>query len=540
MTWKYKMYRSRLFVLTLALLCVVLSACGQAEKPTQTVNRLVYGLSLSPSGFDPHIHQSSEIGIPLRQVYDTLLYRDPEKNGAFTAGLAESWEVSADQTVYTFTLKRGVTFHDGTPFNAAAVGANLNRITAPETRSQNALALLGPYAGFEIIDDYTIAIRLAEPFSPLLDSLSQFYLGIASPTALAAYSSDRYQFNQVGTGPYRFVEYVPDTRLVLRRNPDYAWGPSFYHAPESGRVDEIEFRFYTDPSTRLAALEQGTVQVMGELLPADARTLVGNSSIQVLAVSVPGQPDQFMFNTTQFPTNNLAFRQALLTGTNRQAIVDTVYQGFSPVATGALTNGVQFKTSAGDGLYRYDSVQARAMISTLGYVDSDNNGYWDADGGDLTVRALLPPWGEYRQIVQLLQDQWRIIGVRLEVISVPDFPTLLARVAEGQYNLASFTSYGVDPSFLRLYFTSGAARNWTNFASPEFDALIADAVRQLDPTVRQERYGVIQQAVVDQALLLPLRQRVNLNGVSSRVSGLTYDVYGWYPILYNVSYQGNG
>src|SRR5690606_547926 len=197
---------------------------------------------LSPSGFDPHVHQSSEMGIVLRQVYDTLIYRDPFNGGAFVPGLAESWSVSTDQTIYTFTLKEGVTFHDGTPFNAAAVAANLNRIVAPETRSQYALALLGPYSGFEIIDDRTIAIRLSEPFSPLLDALSQFYLGIASPTALNSFSIERYQFNQVGTGPYRFVEYIPDQRLILRRNPDYAWGPSFYDAPESGIIEEIEFR----------------------------------------------------------------------------------------------------------------------------------------------------------------------------------------------------------------------------------------------------------------------------------------------------------
>lgn len=524
--------------LILALVCMMLSACGQASAPQNTVNRIVYGLTLSPSGFDPHIHQSSEIGIVLRQVYDTLLYRDPG-SGAFVPGLAESWGVSADQLVYTFTLKQGIQFHDGTPFNAAAVGANLNRITAPETRSQNALALLGPYAGFEIIDEYTIAIRLSEPHSPLLDALSQFYLGIASPTALSAFSVERYQFNQVGTGPYRFVEYIPDTRLVLRRNTEYAWGPSFYSAPTTGAIDEIEYRFFTDPATRLAALEQGTVQVMGELLPADARTLSGDSRLQVMSVRIPGQPDQMMMNTLAFPTDNLTFRQALIIGTNRQAIVDTVYQGFSPIAIGPLSENVQFRTDAGANLYNFDSVQARALISTLGYVDADNNGYWDANGGDLTVKVIVPPWGEYRQMVQLMQDQWRVIGVRLETISVPDFPTLLARVEEGDYNMVAFTSYGVDPSFLKSYYTSDGVRNWMGFASPEIDALIGDAIRQLDPTVRQDRYTVVQRLIMAQALILPIRQRVNLTGVSSQIGGLRFDIYGWYPLLFNTSYAGN-
>ena len=155
-----------------------------------------------------------------------------------------------------------------------------------------------------------------------------------------------------------------------------------------------------------------------------------------------------------------------------------------------------------------------------------------------TGDGIVPPWGEYRQMVQLLQDQWRTIGVKLATVSVPDFPTLLARVTEGNYNLVAFTTYGVDPAFLRQYFVAGAPRNWTGFGSTELDALIADAVRQLDPAIRQERYGIVQQ-VSDQVLILPLRQRINLNGVSARVTNLRFDVYGWYPILYNASYLGN-
>lgn len=117
--------------LAFAAVCISATACTPNSSPVVSRNRIVYGLTLSPSGFDPHVNQSSEIGIVLRQVYDTLVYRDPD-TGQFVPGLAESWTVSPDQTTYTFTLKQGVTFHDGTPFNAAAVGTTLARITAPE------------------------------------------------------------------------------------------------------------------------------------------------------------------------------------------------------------------------------------------------------------------------------------------------------------------------------------------------------------------------------------------------------------------------
>jgi peptide/nickel transport system substrate-binding protein len=217
----------------MSALSLLFAACGPANQ-TPARHSITYGLTLSPSGFDPHINQSAEIGIVLRQVYDTLVYRDPTTN-EIVPGLATGWSVSDDSLTYTFTLRSDVSFHDGTPFNAQAVAANLDRIASPNTRSQKALFLLGPYAGYEVVDEYTIRIRLTEPYSPLLDSLAQFYLGIASPTALAEHSLSRYQFHQVGTGPFAFIEYIPEDRIVLRRNPAYAWGPAFYTPQQISR-----------------------------------------------------------------------------------------------------------------------------------------------------------------------------------------------------------------------------------------------------------------------------------------------------------------
>lgn len=516
--------------------CLVLTiACTGQSAPETRINKLVYGLTLSPSGFDPHINQSSEMGIVLRQVYDTLVYRHPE-TGQFVAGLATNWSISEDQTTYTFELRQGVKFHDGTTFNAQAVAANLNRIVAAETRSQNAAALLGTYVGYSILDDYTIEIRLSEPYAPLLDSLSQFYLGMASPSALATYGNERYQFNQVGTGPYRFVEYIPDNRLVIRRNLDYSWGPVFYQAPTTNTVDEVEFLFFRDPATRLSALEQGAVQIMGEIPPADARTLIGNSAFQIVTTTIAGQPDQLLINTQLAPTNNQTFRQALLIGTNRTAIVDALYQGFSTPATSILTKGTQFYTDSGANRYPFEAQQARALLSTLGYTDNNGDGIWDTPDGELTLRMIVPPWGEFRQIAQFLQDQWSAIGIRLELISVPDFPTLLSEVEKGEYHLVAFNSYGVDPAFLRTYYTSTGTRNFSKYSSPELDAVLNDAVRQLNPTIRAELYTQIQTILIEQAVSIPLRDRINLNGASVKVTNLNYDAYGWFPLLYNVSY----
>ncbi len=522
-------------ILSSVLLLMTAAGCAASNTTaSEPRNRLIYGLTLEPSGFDPHLNASSELGIPLRQVYDTLVYRNPA-DGQFVAGLASEWQISPDGLVYTFRLKEGVTFHDGTPFNAQAVAANLDRIMAVENGSQKARFMLGSYSGYQILDDYTIQLLLSEPYSPLLDSLSQVYLGIASPTALGAYSNERYQFHQVGTGPFRFVEYIPGDRLVIRRSENYTWGPSFYNAPNERSVDEVVFRFFTDPPTRSIALEAGDTQVVGEILPADARAIATNTEITMIPVAVPGQPLQFMMNTRRYPTDNITVRQALLFGTNREAIIDSLFQRYSPVAWGPLAATTQFYNRQVVGAYAYDPSQARTMLEGAGFVDADNNGYYDGIDGDLTITMIVPGWGFIPEVAQLIQDQWRDIGVRAAISPTPTRTLVVEAVNQGEYNLVAFYTFGIDPSFLSDYFATNGSMNWTGFSSTELDGLLLEAVRQTDPNARASAYATVQRIIMEQALILPIRDYVNLNGVRNGVEGLVYDPYGWFPLLANVT-----
>jgi peptide/nickel transport system substrate-binding protein len=524
--------------LILVLLITAITACSPAsQENTVAANRIVYGLTLSPSGFDPHVNESSEIGIVLRQVYDTLVYRDPATN-QFTAGLATEWTLSQDQLIYTFKLRQDVKFHDGTEFTAQTVADNLDRITNPETKSQKALALLGTYQRHEITDRYVINIILSEPFAPLLDSFSQVYLGMASPTAFRQYPVERYQFHQVGTGPFRLIDFIPDNRLVLKRNPDYQWAPSFYKIPAEGGIEEIEYRFFGDVATRLTGLESGTAQIMGEIPPSDARSLTGNSQIRIIRTGIPGQPLQFLMNTRTFPTDNTVMRQALIYATNRTAITDVVFQGFSPTAWGPLSRQTLYYSRDVENRYAYDQNQARALLASLGYSDNDNNGYLDAGSGNLQVTIIVPPWGSIPLVAQLLQDQWREVGVEAVLKLVPDFPSLLEAIRNSPYNLVAFYSFGLDPVFLSSYFMTDASRNWTGFSSAGLDTILRDAARRTESNVRRDLYAQAQRIIMDEALILPIRDYVNLNGASATIQGLTFDAYGWFPLMANVFQTG--
>lgn len=519
----------------LILLCF--TACVPESIPQESTGtgRIVYGLTLDPSGFDPHIHRSSEIGIPLRSVYDTLIYRHPATD-EFVPGLATAWNVSSDGRVYTFDLRQDVLFHDGTAFNAYAVGANLDRITNPETASQRAAFMLGAYSHYEIDGDYRIRIVLHQPNSALLDSFAQVYLGIASPAALAEYSNNRYQFHQVGTGPFMFDDFIPGNRLILKRNPNYTWGPDFYDEVNAQSVNEIEFQFFTDPPSRVLGLEGGTAQVMGELLPLDARTLTGNSNVRLIPVGVPGQPLQFMMNTNRFPTDSRAVRQALLFGSNRNAIIDAVFQRFSPIAWGPISATSLYYDRTMDGLYAYDPAQAESLLNAAGLTDSDNDGFRDIAGLDVELVVIVPSWGQVSEVVELLQDYWRTLGIRTTVRPVPNISLLMEAVAEGEYNLVAFNTYGVDPIYLNEYYLSDAPYNWHGYQNATLDDLLNQAAAQIDPNVRTAIYAQVQRTIMEEALILPIRDQVNLNASHTTLSPLEFDSYGWFPLLHNLRF----
>ncbi|MBN1640652.1 MAG: ABC transporter substrate-binding protein [Anaerolineae bacterium] len=527
---KNTMARFRFATLTCLALATLLIACRSA--PGQ--DRLVYGLTLSPSNIDPHVGASSELGIPLTSVYDPLVWRAPD--GSFVPGLAARWEVSDDGTAYTFFLRDDVQFHDGTPFNAEAVCFNLERIADPETRSAKAASLLGPFEDCEVRDTYTAIVRFQSPHAPFLDAASQVYLAMASPSAVRQWGED-YQFHQVGTGPFTFVEYVPKDHLTLQRNADYDWAPPFFAHQGPAHLQEVVFRFYVDPATRSPALESGEVQVMGEISPADAARIDADPELELLAVPIPGQPLQMYVNTSRAPTDDLRVRQALLYAVDRQAIIDAVFAGFSPPAYGPLARTTWAYDPLVETLYPYDPAQAGQLLEAAGWRDSDGDGIRDRDGQPLALETVLTSWGLLPEVGQVLQEQYRQVGVRLEMQTIAAYPAVVQAAAEGSYHLIPFNLSASDPHILRTAFHSSnvdGGFNWSKVRDPELDRLLDQGTQTLDEETRADIYRQVQQRVMAQALVIPIRDYVNLNGASGQVTGLRYDAQGWFPWLYDV------
>ncbi len=522
--------RTVLYQRILVGLLILLTGCAPRNSVSQPVQSIVYGLTSELASLDPHMTSSIDAGVVLRQVYDTLVYRDGSTN-EFVPGLATDWAISEDGRRYTFRLRDDVQFHDGTAFNALAVADNLDRIINLDGR---AAALLGPYRGYEIVDSRTIVIRLNEPFSPLLDSLSQPYLGIASPLALSEYSNQRYQFYQAGTGPFRFDEYVPGQYVTIERNTGYTWQPSIYQPPENP-VQQVIFRFYETEEAQQTAIEQGEIDILGQVSPGVAQSQSVNANVQVIPVTLPGQPMQFLMNTTYSPLDLLTVRQALLHGTNRAEISNTIFRGFSTAASAPLSPPTLFYNRQLVGLYEYNIVLARDLLEEAGYEDTNDDGLVDQDGENVQLVMLVPPGVLHSEVATALQEQWRTVGIDVVIRIEPTRNSLQAAIEDGDYHLVLAYDFGVDPYFIGDYFATEGDRNWGNYEFEELTAQLQRGRQARDFTTRATAYLEAQTFIMDEALILPIRDYVQLNVVRVRLQNVTYDAYGWHPLLFNVN-----
>ncbi len=520
--------------LTICLLAVcTLAACGadQAEPPCESDPLcLRYGIAADIPILDPHLAQSHEAGIILRQIFDTLVIRDPATH-EFAPGLASAWHISDDGLQYAFTLRQGIRFHDGAAFDAAAVAANIERVFDPQMPSAQARALLGPLIRYEILDAYAIRLTLAAPFAPFMDGLAQPFLGIASPAALAEYNQLRHQFHLAGTGPFRLDEYLPGERVALSRNAEYSLAPSNEARPDAGEIERIEFILSrTASGYRLPGLDQ-SLDLVDNLPPVAAQNLAGNSRAQLLPVAIPGSSTFFLFNTRREHVNRRELRLALLLAMDRGAIVDQVYVNFSQPAWAPLSLSGGYAHSGYLNKYDFDLDGARDLLAAAGYSDADGDGILEADGATLSLSVVVPPWSGLPEAASMLQRQWRNVGVDLVIETVPGVARLRGLVESGQFDLLPVERYGIDPHLLGGVFLDDGEYRFSRAPDPHLNEMLLSAMSQMDSALRRKQVYAIQARIMEEALILPIRDTRRLTAARADLLDLRFGAYGFYPLL---------
>lgn len=449
-------------------------------------------------------------------LFDCLVAWKGQEHEGFVPGLAQSWTRTEDGTQWTFVLRQGVKFHDGTPFNAEAVKFNLDRMLDPKLGSAHR-SYYTDIDSVDVLSTYEVRITTKHASPTMLELLAKQSSSISSPTAVAKYGR-AYGHHPVGTGPYVFVSWVPNDQVVIERNP------AFYG--EAGKPSRIIFRPVKEDASRVIELRTRNAEIAGNLSPEAAIELAALNTSTLLRVPSTFQVF-FELNLTKPPFNDPRIRRAVSLAIDRQAIVDKVLLGYAKMPTGPFPPGTQARREFAP--VHYDPERARQLINEV------------YPGGYPGTIVLWTPSGRYtkdRQVAEVVQGYLNAVGLKTEfkVWEWATYQKNLYRAEPGKgtgkgSNDANMWLLGTGISDadirLRRKLSSGDPQNLTGYSNAQVDHYLQLASRELDPQKRMAYYGQIQQILWEQdADNLPLFDQEQLMGVRKGLTGLDVDYDG--------------
>lgn len=462
----------------LALLLLTASFAGPAlAQGTPTPG----GTAIVVLGSDPeHLNTAISTGYPIGAVgaslYSALLYLDAD--GVPHGELAESWSVSADDLTYTFRL-RPANFHDGTPVTSADVVYSMTDVLAPNHgRFQTAFRVI---ESITAPDPATVVIRLQRPYAPLISLLTVFDAPILPKHVYEGTDPLTNPANQapIGSGPFRFVEWVRGERVVLERFDGYFLEPAL--------LDRLIYRVVPQDVARSVALEVGEADLLwGFYMPtADLDRLEANPNLAVWkGLSIPSLYFVFM-NTDNPALADVRVRQAIMFAVDREQIVEQAQGGLGAVAAGPFGAGFAYAYDANAdyrSLYPFDPARARALLAEAGVSNLTLDFVYDSARGSFAAAA------------EIMRDNLRQVGINLNVQPV-ERSVMVERVYGRQYDLSmqSFTSSG-DPAigYHRIYLSAAPGTNFVNatgYGNADVDSLLNEAAGLADRDARAALYA---------------------------------------------------
>jgi peptide/nickel transport system substrate-binding protein len=489
--------------------------------PPHPGGTLTFGIATDTAIIDPSITGSSITALITRNVVDSLIGQAEDNH--FTPWLAERWEINGDNTRYAFYLRRGVTFSDGTPFDAAAVKYNFDRILNPKTASSYAKSLLGPVDTITAPDSTTVVVTYRQPFAPLLQGLSLPYLGIQSPTYLQKAESTTN--NVVGSGPFVLDAFIRGSGSHLTKRADYNWGPGYAAHTGPAYLDAIEFKHLPEASVRLGALISGQVQAIDDLPPANFRSVQQDHRLQVVRRENPGVNRSLFLNTTRAPFEDVRVRQAFQNAVDVASAVKAAYFGSLNPADNILAPSTLYYDPAVASEWGLDPGKANRLLDEAGWTEKDSSGLRAKDGQRLSVHFVYDSASVAASdvtLAQAIQYSVKKVGFDLELDPV-DAGVYAARTAANDYDIASFYFVRAEPDILRTVFHSAyIPPNGSNVARVlTLDGKLNEAVGA--PAEQRRRlYGEIQRQIVGQAYAVPLYIAAYRLGASTRLHGLSW------------------
>jgi peptide/nickel transport system substrate-binding protein len=514
------------FVLVTMVLSIALTGCNSKKESTAGTGSkeesskpqvLVFGRGGDAVSLDPAIVTDGESIKVTENIFDTLVDYG-EQDTTIQPALAESWEVSEDGLTYTFKLRKGVKFHDGTDFNAEAVVYNFERWMNSHDEGKFAYyaSMFGGFKGDEghvikevkAVDEYTVQFTLNRPQAPFLKNIAMPPFAIASPEALEKHG-DKFGENPVGTGPFVFKEWKRNDTITLEKNPNY-WKEGY------PKLDKVVFKVIPDNSARLNALLTGEIQLMDGMNPSDVEKVEANKDLQVFFR--PSMNVGYLgFNVEKEPFNNKLVRQALSHAVNKKALIDAFYSGQAEPAKNPMPPVIEgYNDEIED--YPYDLEKAKQLLAEAGYPNGFETEFWA-----MPVPRPYMPNGQ--KVAEAIQADFAKIGVKT-TIKTMEWATYLEKVQAGEapmFLLGWTGDNGDADNFLYTLLDKDniGSNNYSRYSNDQVHKLLIDAQSTPDQEKRNELYKQAQVIIHEDAPWVPLVHSTPALGGTANLKGFT-------------------
>lgn len=462
-------------------MAALLAASTALVPAALAAQELTIGLAASTTSMDPQFYVVGPNSAMARNIFDGLVNQDEKQQ--IVPGLATEWTI-VDDTTWEFTLREGVTFHDGSDFTAEDVVASINRVPMASTNSPSSfMPYVKAITGVEATDPLTVRITTAEPTPLLLNNLSRIAI---LPAESAEVTTEQMNSGEgvIGTGPFKFVSWVPDSEVKVVRNDDY-WA-------EPAAWEDVTFKVFKNNSARVAAMLSGDVDMIESIPTADTRRLEQSDEIEV--VSVAGNRVMYLHmdqdrEESPFakdaegknPLRDPRVRRALSLSLNREAIVDRIMDG-QGVPAGQLVPEGYFGYNPDIAVDAYDPDQAKALLAEAGY----------PDGFALTFHASNDRYPNDSRVAQAIGQFFSRIGIDTSVETLPA-SVYFSRASNLEFSfimggaaVETGEASGVLGPLLETYGDSAGRGNRGRYSDAEFDSTLIEARQTLDEEKRRD------------------------------------------------------
>lgn len=449
---------------------------------------VVVGMTQDLASLDPHATTDAGTRDVVFNLYEGLV--KPAPDGSLIPAVASDYQISEDAKIYTFTLRDGITFHDGAPVTAEDVKYSIDRCA--EANQGSAFSMLSEVT---VKDEKTVEVTLTDSYSEFLSDLSQAYIIPASNEDPAG--------TPIGTGPFRFVSYTPGQSVVMEKYDGY-WQENLPY------LDQVTFKITADVDTAFMELQAGTIDILKYLNNTQVQTLGDQFKIEEGSMNLV----QGMFlNSSYEPLSKAEVRQALCYAVNRDEINQFMFGGKSRIiGTHMIPNMSVYYEPETEKVYSYDPQKAKQLLADAGY----------ADGFDLEI-TVPSAYSQHVDTAQIIVEELKQVGINASINQV-EWSTWLSDVYKGgkfEATIVGFDGTLAPNDWLRKYVT-GDSKNFMHYSNAKYDETFQKAYTAVDEAEKAAFYKEAQMILAEDAASVYIQDPANFVAVNKEFAGYTF------------------